>query len=551
MNDAILSGEAVEGGNAGYSKRKWTLGLLSIALIIIGLDMTVLNVAIPTLQSSLDASASGLQWIVNAYILVFAGTLLTMGSLGDRLGRRLAFQAGLAIFGLASVGAALSDSTVQLIIARAAQGIGGALIMPSTLSVIVDVFPREERAKAIGIWAGVAAIGIPGGMIAGDWLLQNFFWGSVFLLNLPVVALALIGSFFLVPESRDENAKGTDVIGAVISMIALSALVFTIIEAPEQGWLAAATLGGFALAAATGALFAWYELRIENPMVDLRLFRNVRLSASIGSIGISFMTMLGVMFMLTQYLQFVQGYSPLDTGIRLVPMALGFMVGAPTSALLVAKLNARTVITGGLVLVAASTAAMAMLDIETAYWITGSLIFTMGLGMANTMAPATDAVMAAVPEAQAGVGSALNDTVRQVGSALGVGIFGSILSSIYSSSMSDAVSGLGEGAAAAASNSIGAALQVADSLGESAGGAATGELARASRQAFIDGTSVVYLVAGVVAVVGTVLVWRFMPSKDVVAGTAEVAGGTIAVDMPPAASAGAGELAAVTARIDR
>ncbi|MCI0808041.1 MAG: MFS transporter, partial [Chloroflexi bacterium] len=233
-------------------------------------------------------------------------------------------------------------------------------------------------------------------------------------------------------------------------------------------------------------------------------------------------------------------------GIRLVPMALGFMVGAPTSAILVARLNARTVMTGGLFVVAVSVAGMAILDIETAYWITGSLIFAMGLGMSNVMAPATDAVMAAVPEAQAGVGSALNDTIRQIGGALGVGIFGSILSSVYSSSMSDAISGLGEGAAAAASNSIGAALQVADSL---TGGTAGEELALASRQSFIDGTSIVYVVAGVVALVGTVLVWRFMPKHDLVAAPAEA---TSELDVPGSAVGPAtGEPAAATVRIDQ
>jgi MFS transporter, DHA2 family, multidrug resistance protein len=510
MSNATLNGDAHS--NAGYAKRNWSLGILSIALIIIGLDVTVLNVAIPTLQAELQASASGLQWIINAYILVFAGVLLTMGSLGDRFGRRLAFQAGLVIFGLASVGAALADTTSQLIIARAAQGIGGALIMPSTLSVIVDIFPREERAKAIGIWSGVSAIGIPGGMIAGGYLLENFFWGSVFLLNVPVVLAALVGSFFLIPESKDINAKSTDVIGAVISMISLSALIYAIIEAPEKGWLSGVTLGGFAITIVFGALFVWYEKKQAHPMVDLNLFKNLRLSASAGSIGIAFMAMLGMMFLLTQYLQFVQGYSPLETGYRLVPMAMGFMVGAPTSAILVSKTNSKVVMTMGMLLVAVSVGAMSLLQVDTTYWLTGGLIFAMGIGMANTMAPATDAVMAAVPEAQAGVGSALNDTVRQIGGALGVGIFGSIMSSIYASSMSNAVADLPAEIAGAASNQIGAALQVAGQLE----GAASGALVTASKQAFIDGASTVYIIAGIVAFVGMVFVWRFMPAHDLV-----------------------------------
>ncbi|NQW19477.1 MAG: DHA2 family efflux MFS transporter permease subunit [Chloroflexi bacterium] len=519
MSTSTASTETAKSGNSGYVKRNWSLGILAIALVIIGLDVTVLNVAIPTLQAELQATASGLQWIINAYILVFAGVLLTMGSLGDRFGRRRAFQSGLVVFGLASVGAAFADTTSQLIIARAAQGIGGALIMPSTLSVIVDIFPREERAKAIAIWSGVAAIGIPGGMIAGGYLLENFFWGSVFLLNVPVVAAALIGSIFLIPESKDANAKKIDVVGALISMVSLSALIYAIIEAPEKGWLSGVTLGGVAITVVFGVLFVWYEKRQDHPMVDLNLFKNLRLSASAGSIGIAFMAMLGMMFLLTQYLQFVQGYSPLATGYRLVPMAMGFMVGAPISALFVSKTNSKVVMTVGMLLVAISVGSMSLLDVETTYWLTGSLIFLMGIGMANTMAPATDAVMAAVPEAQAGVGSALNDTVRQIGGALGVGIFGSIMSSIYASNMKDAVSGLPANVAEAASNQIGAALQVAGQLD----GAASEAIVLASKNAFIEGASTVYIIAGIVAFVGMVFVLRFMPAHDLIPGTSKEA----------------------------
>jgi len=538
MSTSNVSAEVAEHGtNAGYEKRKWSLGILSIALIIIGLDVTVLNVAIPTLQAELQATAAGLQWIINAYILVFAGVLLTMGSLGDRFGRRLAFQVGLVIFGLSSVGAGLAESTTQLIIARAFQGVGGALIMPSTLSVIVDIFPREERAKAIGIWSGMAAIGIPGGMIAGGWLLENYFWGSVFLLNVPVVLVALIGSVTVIPESKDPNAKTTDLVGAVISMISLSALIYAIIEAPEKGWLAGVTIAGFAISVIFGVLFVWYERRQENPMVDLNLFKNARLSAAAGSIGIAFMAMLGMMFLLTQYLQFVQGYSPLDTGYRLVPMALGFLVGAPTSAAFVAKTNSKVVMSVGMLLVAVSVGAMAFLEVDTTYWVTGSLIFLMGLGMANTMAPATDSVMAAVPEAQAGVGSALNDTVRQIGGALGVGIFGSIMSSVYGSSMSSAVAGLPAELADGASNQIGAALQIAGQL-EGAAGAA---LVTASKQSFIDGASTVYIIAGIVALVGVAFVVKYMPGYDLAPGTDEDS-----VKSPDLA----GNLAVETARID-
>ena len=238
-------------------------------------------------------------------------------------------------FGLASLAAAYSQTSGQLIAARAAQGIGGALIMPSTLSVLVDVFPREERAKAIGIWAGVAAMGIPLGMIAGGWLLQNYWWGIAFLINVPVVIVALVAGRFLVPESKDPVSRRIDLTGAAISMLGLSTLIYTIIEAPERGWLDPLTLAGFAGTLVIGAVFVLYELRTREPMLDVRLFRNARLSAGALSVGVAFMAMLGTMFILTQYLQFVRGYSPLDTGIRLAPMAVGFMLGAPISAMLI------------------------------------------------------------------------------------------------------------------------------------------------------------------------------------------------------------------------
>ena len=510
-----------------HRRRYLTLVVLSISLIVIALDVTVLNVAIPTLQRELGASASGLQWIINAYILVFAGLLLTMGSLGDRFGRLRALQAGLVVFGLASLAAAYSQTTGQLIAARAAQGIGGAMIMPSTLSVIVDVFPREERAKAIGIWAGVAALGIPLGMIVGGWLLENFWWGTAFLINVPVVIVALVGGWVFVPESRDPEARRIDIPGAAISMLGLAALIYTIIEAPERGWAAPLTLAGFALTGVAGVVFVLYELRTKESMLDVRYFANSRLSAGAGSIGIAFMLMLGTMFLLTQYLQFVQGYSPLDTGIRLVPMAFGFMLGAPVSARLVSLLGTKWTVAGGLLIIAGSVGSMAMLDTTTAYWVVGSLLLLFGIGGANTMAPATDAVMAALPESHAGVGSALNDTTRQVGGALGVGIFGSIFNSLYSSNVTSAVADLPAEAASLAKNSVGGAFQVAADLGE----AGSGSLVQAANSSFVDATGIVFVIMGTIGFVGALLTIRFLPARDIGDDT------VVATDPAPAGAA--------------
>ena len=494
-----------------YDRRWWTVGVLSFSLVLIALDITVLNVAIPTIQRELNASASALQWIVSAYILIFAGLLLTMGSLGDRYGRRAALQAGLVIFGIASLGAGFADTSGQLIAARFAQGIGGALIMPSTLSVIVDVFPRDERPKAIGVWAGVAAIGIPLGMIAGGWVIEQFSWNWIFLFNVPLVALIIIGAQAIVPESKDPQARRIDLVGAALSLMALLALVYTIIEAPERGWLDGLTIAGLVAAIVAGAAFVAYELRTRDPMLDIRFFRNPRLSAGVIGLGIASMSMLAMMFILTQYLQFARGYSALETGLRFTPIALGFMLGAPSSAVLVVRLGSKKLMGSGLMIVAGVMLGLAFITVDTPYWVIGLALTALGLGMAYTMTTATDAVMAALPEAKAGVGSALNDTFRQVGGALGVGIFGSILNSVYSSSISDAVQGLPSAAAAAAQNSIGAALQIAASTGGEAGEA----LRAAAAAAFVDGLGIVFVVAAAVALVGALLVIRYMPAHDV------------------------------------
>lgn len=507
---ANISVEKTKIEDKKYKQRYWTLIVLSVSLVIIGLDVTILNVAIPTLQRELNASASALQWIVNAYILVFAGLLLTMGAIGDKFGRRRALNAGLLLFGLASLGAAFADSSGLLIVARAAQGIGGALIMPSTLSIIVDVFPRDERAKAIGIWAGVSAIGIPLGMIGGGWLLQNFWWGSVFLINIPVALGAMIAGRFVVPESKNPNAAKLDLPAAAISMLGLSLLIYTIIEAPGRGWLDPLTLGGFTASIVIGAAFVLYELRMDNPMLDVRLFRNARLSAGVGSIGVAFMAMLGTMFIITQYFQFVRGYSPLDTGIRLVPMAAGFMIGAPVSAILVSRIGTKWTVALGLVVLGVAVGWLSTLDMTTPIWVPSAALLLFGIGGANVMAPATDAVMAALPDSRAGVGSALNDTIRQIGGALGVGVFGSILNSLYTSNVGDSVVNLSEKMAAQAGNSIGGALQVASDIE----GPASEALIQASKSAFIDASSPVYIAAGFIALIGAIAAIRFLPSRD-------------------------------------
>ncbi|MEX2031820.1 MAG: DHA2 family efflux MFS transporter permease subunit, partial [Dehalococcoidia bacterium] len=331
-----------------YARRWWALGVLSLGLVLIGLDNTILNVALPTLVRELGATNSQLQWIVDSYVLVFAGLLLTAGSLGDRFGRKGALNFGLIVFVGAAIYCATTDSAEQLIVGRAVMGLGGAFIMPSTLSILTNMFPPNERARAIGIWAGMAGVGIPLGPLVGGWLLENADWGWVFLINVPIVAVALGLGLWLLPTSRDPAAPRIDIPGAALSMVGLSAVIYGLIEAPNHGWTAPATLLVFAAGAAVLALFVVWERRTREPMLDLRFFRNPRFTAANIAVTLVFFALLGSMFSMTQYLQFVLGYSALEAGIRMMPMALGMMIGAPLSARLVEHIGSKVVVTAGL-----------------------------------------------------------------------------------------------------------------------------------------------------------------------------------------------------------
>ncbi|MCC6790690.1 MAG: DHA2 family efflux MFS transporter permease subunit, partial [Thermomicrobiales bacterium] len=477
--------------------------------LIIGLDNTVLNVALPTLQGEFSATSSQLQWMVDSYVVVFAGLLLTLGALGDRLGRGKALQAGLVIFGGSSLWAAYAGSADALIAARAVMGIGGALIMPATLSILTDVFPREERGRAIAIWSGVAGIGIGLGPLVAGLLLEWFWWGSVFLINVPIAVIALAAGLWLVPDSRDPEHTALDIPGALLSISAISLLVYAIIEAPNHGWLAGDTLLAFAGAIVLAAAFFWWELRTAHPMLDMSFFRNRRFSMGSSAIGLTFFALFGTVFAFTQYLQFVHGYTALEAGVRLIPLALGIMIGAGRSHVLVEKLGTTKVVAAGMTAVAIALGSLALWGVETPYWIMGVTIFLLSLGMGNVMAPATDAVMGAVPEAKAGVGSAMNDVVRQVAGAFGVAIIGSIMNTVYSDRMADASATLPAEAAGPARDSVGAALAIAVRLDGAMGNA----LASAARAAFVDAMGIAALTGAAVALAGAVMVLRWLPAR--------------------------------------
>lgn len=496
---------------APYPRRWWALAVLCLSLLVISLDNTILNVALPTLSLDLNASGSELQWIVDAYVLVFAGLLLTMGSLGDRFGRRLALNVGFAIFAAGSVFAAWSGSAGALIAARALMGIGGALIMPATLSILTNIFPARERGKAIAIWAATAGLGVPLGPVLGGWLLQHFWWGSVFLINIPIVVIAFLAGLALVPESRDPESSPLDPLGAVLSISGLATLLYAIIEAPVYGWTSSGVLAAFIIGGLLLAGFVLWERHNPRPMLNMRFFRNPRFSGASIAIALVFFALFGSMFFLTQYLQFARGYTALEAGVRIVPIALGMASGAGMSTRLVGKLGAKVVVAGGMVIVAVSLGWMTSLGLTSPYWHLALGLVAIGFGMGNAMAPATDSIMGSLPRGNAGVGSAMNDTTRQVGGALGVAILGSLLASSYRNTMEGALAGAPPQVANAAADSIGAAVRVAGIIGGPQGAA----LLDAARGAFVDAMHTTLWVAAAIALAGALVALLILPAHAV------------------------------------
>jgi EmrB/QacA subfamily drug resistance transporter len=489
-------------------QNRWKiLAVLSLSLVVIGLDNTVMNVALPSIQEELGVNASTLQWIVDAYMLVFAGLLLAAGNLGDRHGRKRALQLGLIVFGLGSVGGAFAASGGQLIAARAVMGIGGALIMPSTLSIIMDVFPQEERGKATSVWAAMAAIGVGLGPLIGGSLIEISSWPSVFWINVPVAGAALLLGLRLVPESRDPHPGELDRPGVLLSIAGLVSFVWAVIEAPSRGWTDGLVLGAFVAALVLGVLFVRRQLTTGDPLLDISLFK--RPAFSIGSLAVSatFFALFGMIFLMTQYLQLVQGRSAIETGLVLLPLAFGLVLGSGLSHKINLKLGTPRQLFAGMVLVALVIGSVALWTPDTPAWVVCVFFFVLPLGMGNVMAPGTEAVMSAVPEAKAGVGSAMNDLNRQVAGALGVAIIGSVASSAYSSKVDAAASALPAGASSTATDSIGGAAGLAAHLPAGAGDA----LMAAAGSAFTDAIGLAMLVGSGVALVGAVLVRRYLP----------------------------------------
>ncbi|MEU2064381.1 MFS transporter [Streptomyces sp. NPDC013455] len=429
----------------GHPQRWLILGVICLAQLTVLLDNTVLNVAIPSLTRELHAATSDIQWMINAYSLVQSGLLLTAGSAADRYGRKKMLVTGLALFGVGSLTAGLAGTTGQLIAARAGMGVGGALLLTTTLAVAMQIFAPEEQPRAIGIWSAVNALGFAGGPLIGGFVLDHFWWGAIFLINLPVVALALLAVVVLVPESRNPRGDRPDLLGAVLSTIGMAALVYAIISGPGHGWTSARVLGTGAVAVLALGAFARWESRVAEPMLDIHFFRDRRFTGAVAGAVLIVFGMGGALFLLTQHLQLVLGYEPVEAGLRTAPLALTVVVlnFSGVSAKWSARLGTPASIALGMVCMAGGLVSIAELDSGGyAGTLLGLLLIGAGCAVAN---PAmAHAIMSAIPLEKAGVGAGINGTLAEFGNGLGVAVLGAVLSSSVASGQSLA-QGLGTG----------------------------------------------------------------------------------------------------------
>ena len=481
-----------------------------LSLLIVVLDNSILNVAIKTISTpeptGLGATQSELEWAINAYTLVFAGLLFTAGLLGDRLGRKRVLLGGLVVFGIGSALAAESGSPAQLIAFRAVMGLGAAFVMPATLAVLMNVFERDEQPKAIGIWAGGVGLAIAIGPITGGVLLDHFWWGSVFLINVPIVILALGLMIWLVPDSRDPNPGRIDPLGVLLSVVGLVLLVYGIIRGGQLADFTDATvLAPIVAGLAVLTAFVLFEKHSDHPSIDISFFGNKVFSAAIGVIGLVFFALMGVTFFSVFYTQTVRGYSPLETGLLMLPLAIAQLFFAPRARLVVERFGNSVVCTVGMLLIAAMLAAFVVLDADTPIWILEVIFFVMGVGMAHVMTPLSVVIMQALPREKAGSASALSNTFRQVGGALGIAVLGSVLSTSYRGGIEGE---LPAGAPHAAAESIEATLGFAARLGDR--GAA---LVTPAHDAFLHAMHVTALCGTAVAVVGAVVMAVFLPGR--------------------------------------
>jgi len=486
--------------------------VLCTSLLIVNLDSTILNVALPTIVRVLHASSSELQLIVDAYAVVFAGLLLVFGNASDRIGRKKVFAAGLAMFALGSAAAAFSSSPDRLIAARAFMGIGAASIMPSTLSILTNVFTDDRsRARAIGIWSGAAGLGVAIGPIAGGWLLSHYWWGSVFLVNVPIAIAGLVASLWLVPESRNPSTTRLDPFGAILSILGLGLLLWGIIEAPNSSWTSFPVLASLGAALVLLTTFILWERRCDHPMLEVSFFSSRRFSAAMAAMGLVIFGLMGLLFLTTQWLQFSLGYDAFAAGIRVGPVALVVLVTAPLSSLLAHRLGTKVVVAAGLVAIGTALLLLSSTTVRGTYIEALPAFVLLGAGAGLAIAPATESVTGSVPRALAGVGAATNSTALQVAGALGVGVLGSLLNTRYESRVAPALVGhrIPTSVEHLITGSLGGALAVSDRIGGHLGSA----LDALARRAFVNGMDLALVTAGAVVFASVLLVVAMLPSR--------------------------------------
>ncbi|MGA3353060.1 MAG: MFS transporter [Acidimicrobiales bacterium] len=492
--------------------RRFVLAVLCVSLLIVSLDNTILNVALPVIVRTLHASSSSLQWIVDAYAIVFAGLLLVAGSLGDRLGRKWVFMAGLVIFATGSAASAFSGTPDRLIAARAFMGIGGAAIMPSTLSILTNVFTdAHDRARAIGIWSGTTGLGVAIGPVAGGWLLAHFWWGSVFLVNVPIAFLGLLAAVFFVPNSKNPDTKPADPVGGLLSIVGMGLLLWGIIEAPDRSWTSPLILGAVGAAIVVLGAFAAWERHSTHPMLQVSFFSSRRFSGAMGAMALVMFALMGGLFLLTQYLQFSLAYTPLQTGLRIAPIAAVLLIMAPLSILLVRRVGTKPVVVTGMVVVALGFALLSQVTVHDRYMDVFPAFLLIGLGTGLAFAPCTESVMGSLPIDQAGVGAATNGASLQTGGALGVGILGSLLNTRYQDRLTPALAHHPMPASVfhLITGSLGGALGVSQHIG----GVLGTELAVFARLSFVSGLDLAVTVAAIVVAGAGVVVLAVLPNR--------------------------------------
>jgi len=489
------------------SRKLAVLGTVCAAVLAINLDITIVNVALPSLARDLDATTRELQWIVDGYNLAFAALVLAAGSLGDRYGRRPALVIGLVGFAGASFAGAMVDSSGALIAWRFVMGTFAALIFPTTLSIISNTFTeRKERAAALGVWGAVVGVGVAAGPVTGGVLLTHFYWGSVFLALVPLALVAAALTLAVVPESRDASVPAIDKTGVVLSVAMLGALTFTIIEAPEHGWTSRWTMGGFALSALLLIAFVAWERRVAHPMLDISLFRDRRFSAASGAVTVTFFALSGFIFLITQYFQFIRGYDALSTGARILPVACSIAVASVVGAMLAPRVGTKVVVTTGMVLFGAAFLWISTVDVDVSYpAVIVPQMVMMGLGMGLISTPATESILLVLPPARAGVGSAVNDATRELGGTLGVAVVGSIFSSVYAAQLADGLFASTPGVPLEqAQDSVGVAQAVATS---------SPALTGAMQDAFLAGLQTSCIVIGLLCLVGALVAVVALPGR--------------------------------------